>query len=85
MGESSSRTEFKVVLEGLDISPEHAVRVNQAVQRAAMHALADLGIEGDIRVFLPGLGRRPPFPWGIWIGPFLDDAGKLPIPEGFNQ
>jgi hypothetical protein len=80
--EREGRTEFKVVLD-LELSPEQAVQINQAVQRAAMHALADIDLEGDFRVFFPGIGRRPLFPWGIWIGPLLDK--ELGIPAGFEE
>jgi hypothetical protein len=79
--ERKGRTEFKVVLD-LELSPEQAVQINQAVQRAAVLALAEIDLGSDVRVFFPRIGRRPRFPWGIWIGPLLDK--ELGIPAGFE-
>lgn len=34
---------FKVVLDGIDLTPEQSFNISQSVQRAVMHELANLG------------------------------------------
>jgi hypothetical protein len=49
--------EFKVVLEGVDLDDEQTARVQSAVQKSVLHALADLDLQGDrAAVLIPRFG-----------------------------
>lgn len=61
--------EFRVVIEGIELSDEHVQRLNRAMQSAALQELAKLPIEVDFGVRIP---RKE---WlGIWIGPLSQIA-----------
>lgn len=57
MTEASETKEFRITISGLDLSDEHAERINRAVQQAVMIELANLNFTGDIGLRFP----RPPF------------------------
>jgi hypothetical protein len=39
--------EFKVVLDGFDLSPELETRIREAIQKVVMHEIAELDFGGD--------------------------------------
>lgn len=75
-----SRQEFRVVLDGVELSEEAAERVNAAVQRAAMAALADVDTQGDLRVFLPPWKER--FPFGRTVGIMIERIEREQLEAG---
>jgi hypothetical protein len=38
---------FKVVLDGIDLSPDQSQRISKAIQRSVLHELADLDTQID--------------------------------------
>lgn len=60
------RTEFKVVVDGMDLDPELESRINKAIQTAVLGEVAGADMRGDDRapIFaLLGDGQTQ----GIWI------------------
>lgn len=61
--------EFRVVLEGIDLSKDKHRVINAAIQKAVLPHLADLDLEGDQHaVAIPDMRWR-----GIWVGPITTD------------
>jgi hypothetical protein len=58
------RHEFRVVIEGLDLSEDDVQRINRAVQSAVAIQMAEFDFHGDQKAIFPW-GRT----WGIWWGP----------------
>jgi hypothetical protein len=55
MPQQQERHEFKVVIEGVALSPETVLSIDQAVQTTVIHALADLDLYGHLALTpLPG-------------------------------
>ncbi len=71
MAERGKRQQFTVVIDGVDLDDEVLARVNSAIQKAAITALADLDLQGDFRFHFPRYPR--PEWWGLWLDPILPD------------
>lgn len=68
------QTEFKVVLDGIDLDPKVEGRIRQAIQSAVLSEVSGLDLQGDERspIFaLLGDGQTQ----GIWIR--MSDADVL--------
>lgn len=82
MAKQRSRHQFTVVIDGLDLDKEVLGRVNSAIQKAAVTALADLDLQGDFRFHFPRYPR--PEWWGLWLDRILPDQlekGGFVTPE----
>jgi hypothetical protein len=57
--------EFRVVVDGVELSDDLRKEINASIQRAVLPYLADLGIDGDRPVVAIPDRRK----WrGIWLG-----------------
>jgi hypothetical protein len=54
--------EFRVELDGLDLSEDQAQRISSGVQRLVLAELADVDLKGDLYAFI-----RDPEWLGIWL------------------
>ena len=82
MAKREARHQVTVVIDGVDLSDDVLQRINGAVQKAAITALADIDLQGDFRVHFPRFPR--PDWWGLWldpIGPEQLDKGGFPSIE----
>jgi hypothetical protein len=52
MQSASKRYEFRAVIEGIELPPHVAERINRAVQRAVLNEVAELDLRQDLRVQL---------------------------------
>ncbi len=64
-GLNDGPSRMAVVIDGLDLDKEVLGRVNSAIQKAAVAALADLDLQGDFRFHFPRYPR--PEWWGLWL------------------
>lgn len=86
MASADKRHEFRVVVDGVELSAETQSRVNAAIQKAAMAELAGLDFGGDFRFRFPGGPIRPLW-WGIWIERVLPEQlerGGIETPQEFG-
>lgn len=65
MATKRKRHQFTVVIDGVDLNDEVLQRVNGAIQKAAVTALADIDLQGDFRFVFPRFPR--PIWWGLWL------------------
>lgn len=82
MAKQGLRHQFTVVIDGIDLDEEVLSRVNSAIQKAAVTALADIDLQGDFRFHFPRYPR--PEWWGLWldpIGPEQLEKGGIRAPE----
>lgn len=73
-GRGGKRSEFKVVLDGIELSEKQEQSIGSAIQRVVAGHLAELDFEGDVRagiLELPGGGGTQ---GGEWM---LIDAARL--------
>jgi len=86
MAQRRARHEFRVVIDGADLSQDAVQRINAAVQKAALTELATVDLAGDYRFRLPLPHPQPPW-WGLWLQRLskeqLDRAG-LETPAEFG-
>jgi len=53
MDRQSVRHEFKVVIEGIALSPEIVERLNQAVQKVVLKEIASIDLHGNLALRIP--------------------------------
>ena len=87
MARDELRHEFRVVIEGAELSEDVLRRVNAAVQKSAMTELASLDLAGDFHFRFPIPRPEPPW-WGLWLQRVsrdqLDRAG-IKTPQEFGE
>ena len=57
MADRTKRSEFKVVIEGIEMPTEVLTRINGALQKAALTEIALIDLKGDDLVFRPIMTR----------------------------
>jgi hypothetical protein len=68
MHNQPARHEFNAVIEGIDLSPEIVDRVARAVQKAVLTELADIDLQGSLRLRIPSPeGINNDGTQGIWV------------------
>jgi len=70
MNVTGKRQEFRVVIEGVELSRDAVERINRAIQKTAATEFSALDLKGSFRFHIP------PWIWGIWYGPLTDEQLK---------
>jgi hypothetical protein len=76
----SGKHEFKVAIEGIDLDERTVARINEAIQGAALSAMATLDFKGDFAARISDGGTQ-----GIQIVALPSEMGEqLGLTHGFE-
>jgi hypothetical protein len=71
-------TEFRVVLDGVELSEEQEHQINASIQKAVLPHLAGFGVAEK----RPIVAIADKLRWrGIWIGPLAQDVIDRELPQ----
>ena len=76
MDKQSARHEFKVVIEGISLSPEIVERLNEAVQKVVLKEIANIDLHGNLALRIPSAMIGNGGTQGIWVRALTQEQVK---------